>query len=259
MACKHALHRYQLWYAKLLRLYPKHYYDRFGESMEQTFRDILSERAHTGNMFGYVLWLFVETFTVILRENINFFTMKNKRLIGILFAVAFLLLIPLVAMQFTNEVVWTPGDFIFAGLLLGGTGVMFAAVMRVTTNRAYRIAFTMGLAGAFLLIWINGAVGIIGGEDNPANMLYGLVVAVGFFGAIISLFRPQGMARTAFTAAVVQACIPIVAFVIWQPDVSSAAAIVDLVRVIMLNASFVALFIGSGMLFQRASLPHAKT
>ena len=56
--------------------------------------------------------------------------MKNKRLIAIVFAVAFLLLIPLTAMQFTDEVNWTLLDFVTAGVLLLGTGLLCELVMR---------------------------------------------------------------------------------------------------------------------------------
>lgn len=49
--------------------------------------------------------------------------MKNIRLIGILAAVAALLMIPFVAMKIGVEgVAWKVGDFIVAGILLLGAG-----------------------------------------------------------------------------------------------------------------------------------------
>ena len=50
--------------------------------------------------------------------------MQNKRLIGIVVAVATLLLIPLIAMQFTDEVDWKPFDFVVMGILLLSTGLL---------------------------------------------------------------------------------------------------------------------------------------
>jgi asparagine N-glycosylation enzyme membrane subunit Stt3 len=88
--------------------------------------------------------------------------MKNKRLKFILLTIAFLLLIPLIAMQFTNEVNWTPFDFIVAGVLLLGTGLIFDFAIRKIKNIKYRIAFSVALLVALLLIWAELAVGIFG-------------------------------------------------------------------------------------------------
>ena len=41
-----------------------------------------------------------------------------------------------------------------------------------THNKIYRFAWCIGLAGIFILAWANGAIGIIGSEDNPANLLF---------------------------------------------------------------------------------------
>ena len=71
--------------------------------------------------------------------------MKNKRLKYILFIVAFLLLIPLVAMQFTNEVNWTLFDFAVAGVLLLGTGIIFDLVIRKIKNMKYRTFILLGI------------------------------------------------------------------------------------------------------------------
>jgi peptidoglycan/LPS O-acetylase OafA/YrhL len=88
--------------------------------------------------------------------------MKNKRLIGIILTVAFLLLIPLIAMQFTDEVNWTLFDFLIAGVLLLGTGLLCELVMRKVTKIEHRIAICVVIVAALILIWIELAVGIFG-------------------------------------------------------------------------------------------------
>jgi len=88
--------------------------------------------------------------------------MKNKRRISILLIVAFLLLIPLIAMQFTNEVNWTLSDFIVAGVLLLGTGLIIDLVIRKTKNTKYRIAISVAVLIILLLLWAELAVGIFG-------------------------------------------------------------------------------------------------
>jgi len=73
-----------------------------------------------------------------------------------------LLLIPLIAMQFTDEVNWTPFDFLVMGMLLTGTGLICEFILRRVTGTGYRIALTAAVIGSFLLIWIELAVGIFG-------------------------------------------------------------------------------------------------
>src|SRR5678816_131602 len=99
--------RYRNLYANLLRLYRKPYRERFGEGMEQTFNDLCRERREVGDgLFGFVLWVFAETSAGIIRENVRFVLAQNitRRLIVWAVVVALILLIPLVAMQFTSEV-----------------------------------------------------------------------------------------------------------------------------------------------------------
>ena len=88
--------------------------------------------------------------------------MKNKRHIIILTSVSILLLIPLIAMQFTDEVTWTGFDFVVMGNLLLVTGLMFELVMRKVKKIEYRIVLFVAILGAFLLIWAELAVGIFG-------------------------------------------------------------------------------------------------
>lgn len=88
--------------------------------------------------------------------------MENKRLIGIVLTVVFLLLIPLIAMQFTNEVNWNLADFVVAGVLLLGTGLICELVMRKVKKTNHRIILCTVLLAALLLVWIELAVGLFG-------------------------------------------------------------------------------------------------
>ena len=87
---------------------------------------------------------------------------QNKRLIGIVLAVALILLIPLIAMQFTNEVNWNLFDFVVMGSLLFGTGLMCELVIRKVKNKDYRIGILAVIVVALFLIWAELAVGIFG-------------------------------------------------------------------------------------------------
>lgn len=87
---------------------------------------------------------------------------NNKSLFIILFAVATLLLIPLIAIQFTDEVNWTLSDFVVAGALLLGTGLVLDFVIRKVKNRKSRIIIILVIFIFLLLIWAELAVGIFG-------------------------------------------------------------------------------------------------
>ena len=88
--------------------------------------------------------------------------MNNYRIKFILISIVFLLLIPLIAMQLTDEVNWTPFDFVIAGILLLGTGLIFDLVIRKVKNKKYKIIFSVILLVLFLLTWAELAVGIFG-------------------------------------------------------------------------------------------------
>lgn len=159
-----------------------------------------------------------------------------------------ILLVPLVAMQFSDEVNWDVTDFAIFGAMLAGVGFAFELVTRKTGNTAYRIAVGFALASTFLLIWINGAVGIIGSEDNDANLMYGGVLAVGIIGAIIARFRARGMARAMFATALAQALVAVIAL-IW--GLGSGGPIWPR-GILIMTAFFTVLWLISAWLFWRS-------
>jgi hypothetical protein len=118
---------------------------------------------------------------------------------------------------------------------------------------AYRFDVGMALAAAFLLVWLNLAVGIIGSEDNPANLMYFGVLGIGFLGSIIAELRPQGMARTLFAMALAQAVVPVIALIVGKPQITSEEAFMGVAGVLTLNGFFVVLFVGSALLFRSAA------
>ena len=119
--------------------------------------------------------------------------------------------------------------------------------MQTHTNRvAFRFANGLAVTAACLLIWLSLGVGIIGKDDDPANMMYFGVIAVGIIGAIISRFRPMGMARTLLAMALAQALVALIALIAGLGLPWSGPA-----EIIMLNGIFIGMFIGSAWLFKR--------
>ncbi|MCC3151582.1 hypothetical protein Q3A66_02085 [Hymenobacter sp. BT770] len=176
-----------------------------------------------------------------------------KSLTRVALATAFLLLIPLVAMQFTTEVNWTLSDFIVAGVMLFGAGLTFVLIARMGDNTMYRLGAGLGVAAGLLLVWANLAVGLVGSEDNPANLLYGAVLAVALVGAFVARFRPLGMSNAMFAASLTYVLVTVIALFIWKPTGAAAEPQVHMVNVVGANAVFAALWAVSGLLFRRAA------
>jgi hypothetical protein len=166
---------------------------------------------------------------------------KNKSILRVAFATAFLLMIPFVAMQYSDEVVWTAFDFVVAGVLLFGAGLTFELISRRRPGIAYRIGVAVAVFTGLFLVWANLAVGLIGSEENPANLMYFGVLAVAVIGCLIARFQPRGMARALIAAAVVQMLVALIAQIAGQ-GLSYGV-----------NGFFAALWIGSAFLLQRAA------
>ena len=233
-------------YRSLLRAYPRELRDEYGDEMARCFRDLCREQLEEGGGLGLAaLWArtLPELLYTALKERSTMLNRNAYRSVGgVALATAFILLIPLLAAP-----AWTLSDFVFAGALIFGTGLTFVLIAKAG-NSAYRFAFGVALAAAFILVWLTGAVGIIGSEDNNANLMYFGVLAVGLVGAIIARFRPHGMARALFATALAQALVSVIALIFglglpWSPPV----------EILALNGFFVALFVGSALLFRYAA------
>ena len=117
--------------------------------------------------------------------------------------------------------------------------------MHLQSNTAYRFAAGLALTAAFLIVCLNVAAGLIGIEDDdPANLLYVGVLAIGFIGAIIARFQPRGLARALFATALAQALVGAIALKL--PNTASSE------QIVILHGVFVALFAGAAWLFRYA-------
>ena len=164
-------------------------------------------------------------------------------------ATAFILLVPLLAMQFTDEVVWTLSDFVVAGALLFSSGLTYELVARKGATIAYRAAAGVAVATALLLVWISLAVGIIG-DGHPADLMYMGVLAVGIIGAVIARLRSHGMARSLYATALAQALVAVIALIFGLGSPESGP-----LQIVGVNGLFVALWLGSAWLFRHAAAP----
>ena len=84
----------------------------------------------------------------------------GKSLLTVAAVTAAVLMIPLVAMQFTGEVNWTVSDFVIAGVLLMVTGLAWVVASRTVRTRKQRVIAGALIGLAFVYIWAELAVGI---------------------------------------------------------------------------------------------------
>jgi hypothetical protein len=114
------------------------------------------------------------------------------------------------------------------------------------SHTAYRVAIGLALTAAFLIAWLSAAAGLIGIEDDdPRNLLYAGVLAIGFIGALIARFQPRGLAHALFTMALVQAVVGAIALKL--PNTASPA------QIVLLHGMLVAMFAGAALLFRHAA------
>jgi hypothetical protein len=180
--------------------------------------------------------------------------MKTKDFLIVGLVPLLVLMIPLVAMQFTREVNWTASDFAAMWVVLTVPTFLFRLlVTRQWASLPYRLGAGLAVVTGFFMTWVNLAVQIIG-HDNAANLLYSGVVLLSLVGVALSRFRPEGLARTAFAAAAATFLVPVIGYLAWPGDFSPGVA-----RVFLLNGFFVVMFAVSGLLFRQAAGPTGAT
>ncbi|HEY3403735.1 MAG TPA: hypothetical protein VGK59_10135 [Ohtaekwangia sp.] len=171
-------------------------------------------------------------------------------ILGVALSTEILLLIPWLAMQFTDEVHWSPFDFLIAALLLFLTGLSFVLVTRFVSDIIYRAAVGLAFGTTLLMIWVNLAVGLIGSGPNLGNILLMIVVPIVVAGTIRSRMRTQGMERTMYVSALTVVLIAIISILMNTPE-SSVNSTIEIAGVCGL---FAALFAVAGSLFRYAPL-----
>jgi hypothetical protein len=258
MASDRAIGRYRRWYARLLRLYPRPFRDRFGEPMAQTFTDLCHERTDANRgLHAFALGTFAETSAQILTENMTqLMETKNVFRWGrwVLLTAAVLAL-PALAMAFdigvpdpgqgTEGVNWGPVDFATMGVLILGSGFLFEYASSRGGSVAHKAAVGIAVVAGLGLIWVNLAVGMMDVENG--NLMYVLVLFVALVGAAIGRFEPREASIAMFATAGAQVV------------VAAIALIANLGPTILADAFFVLAWVASGLLFRRANMESAPS
>ena len=255
MASDRAIGRYRRWYARLLRLYPRPFQDRFGEPMTQTFTDLARERADANHgLHAFALGTFAETSAQILRENMTQL-LQARTVVRWVLITAAVLAVPALAMAFNlaipdpgsgNEdgVNWGPMDFATIGVLVLFSGLLYEYASARAGTFAHRAAVGIAVLAGLGLIWVNLAVGFMDVEN--ANLMYVLVLLVALVGAAIGRFEPREASMAMFATATAHAVVAVIGLV------------ADLGPTLLADAFWIAGWVTSGLLFRQASLESAR-
>jgi hypothetical protein len=236
----------------LLRLYPRPFHEQFGVGMAQTFGDLCRERrgARKG-LLGLAVWVYFETLAGIVRENSNHMTQLTRTVLRVALGALAMLMVPLVASLFIPDWHWGVGGFVFAYVMFFGTGMAYALIARHMGAWAYKAGVGLALATGFVMGW--GSMVHMSESENPANLVYFGVLAVGAVGAWMARLEARGLSRALFAMAVVLALVGVVAVVLpWDAPSGPMG------NVAAMHGLFVGLFAGAGLLFRQASLAGAK-
>ena len=244
-----AIGRYRRWYARLLRLYPRRFRERFAEPMAQTFTDMARERTDANRgLHAFALGAFAEATAGIMRENMTQL-MQTRTVLRWVLITAAVLAVPALAMAFnlgipdpgsgTDGVNWGPMDFAIIGVLVLGSGLLYEYASSRSGTVAHRAAVGIAVTAGLFLIWVNLAVGMM--DTDPGNLMYVLVLFVALIGAAIARFEPREASIAMFATAAAHLAVAVIALV------------AGLGPTLLADAFFIAAWVASALLFRQSS------
>lgn len=145
-------------------------------------------------------------------------------------------------MHFMDQVEWTAFDFVVFASMLIAVCIGIEIAMHLSTRWSYRLAAIIAVGGGFLMVWANLAVGIIGNEENPQNLMFYAVLVIGLAGALFTRFDASGLKWTLRLMAGAQVLVAII------------AAALDWALLPVFTLFYVALWLVAAELFNKAEL-----
>jgi hypothetical protein len=162
-----------------------------------------------------------------------------------LFTLIFLT-IPLTAMYFFSAVAWSLSDFVIAGVLIFGTGVLYKFVTLSKSEIWYKTGMGLAFLAGLTLIWVNMAAGIVGTENNPFNLVYVALIAAALAGLFVIRFKQKRVVVLINSMAAAMALIGIIAIITGQQFVPESSV----VKILAVHGFFALLFVISALLLR---------
>lgn len=144
---------------------------------------------------------------------------------------------------------WDLLDFLVFGGMIAALAIIILVARRASRNRTYRFAAALAAIGGFLVAWVNGAVGIIGSEENDANLMFFGVLAMAVVGALLARLRAAGMARALYATAAAQVLVAMIALALGLGESSPVWP----QGLLLMTAVFTGIWLASAWLFGKAA------
>ena len=103
---------------------------------------------------------------------------------------AALVVVPVLAWRAYQPFAFEPGHGIMAALVTLVSGLAYEIAVRLPARRTLAGGLALNLLGILTTVWFNGAVGIIGSEDDPANRMFLVPIGIALAGLAVASYRP---------------------------------------------------------------------
>jgi len=160
-----------------------------------------------------------------------------------------LLVIPFTASFITSEMQWTLSDYILAWVMFFVAGLSYALVSRLSSDYRYRAAVGLAAFTGLFMVWSNLAVGIVGNEDNPFNLVYFILIMIGLVAAFWVRFDARGLSRVALGMCFLLAAIAVYAVFSGMQDIPESSTS----QIIGVHMFFITPLLISAILFHQHS------
>lgn len=168
---------------------------------------------------------------------------RGARSLAVWGGVAALVILPLLAMRLISE----PNELTFAGAIVVCVGVAYEIATRLPARLAYAAGLALAILTGLAIVFANGAVGIIGSEDNPQNRIFVAPIIVAVAGALVALLKARGPALAMVAAAAAQIAVFVFA---WAAGYGFTGPI---------SVFFTAMWLIAGGLFRRSAAARGAT
>jgi hypothetical protein len=164
------------------------------------------------------------------------------------------LLIPFTASFLSEEMDWSPFDYILVWIMLFLTGTAYSFITRNSKDAVYRIAVGLAVVSGLMLTWVNLAVGLIGSEDNPINLSYFFILALGILASFMMRFKAVYMTMILVSMAFGMVIVAVVALFLNMQSLPQSSV----TQIMGVTGFFMMPLLVAAILFYQAHIDHQK-